>query len=149
VQKEAGSDALRDLGERPPRGPHWDNYKIVVVDAAELVALELGLDPIREKRGKCSMEAAESRMRRQAADGDGVVWCGVVVEDEVTPQSRGSDCMREIRREALASLNEKDDDSYRADASKAKLDLIITGGASKKGCMANNVLKKYTYVRPP
>jgi len=47
------------------------------------------------------------------------------------------------RREALASLNEKDDDSYRADASKAKLDLIITGGASKKGFMANNVLKKY------
>ena len=95
MQKEAGSDALRDLGERPPRGPHWDNYKIVVVDAAELVALELGLDPIREKRGKCSMEAAESRMRRQAAQDDGD---GVVVKDEVTPQSRGSDCMREIRR---------------------------------------------------
>ena len=37
--------------------------------------------------------------------------------------------------------------SYRADASKAKLNLIITGGASKKGCMANIVLKKYTYSR--
>ena len=82
VQKEKLVRMLRDLGERPPRGSALDDYKIDV-DVAELVALELGLDPIREKRGKCSMEAAESRMRRQAAqeDGDGV---GVVaVEDEL------------------------------------------------------------------
>jgi translation initiation factor IF-2 len=46
------------------------------------------------------------------------------------------------RRQAhLASSNQIT--SYRADASKAKMDVIVTGGASKKGYMANNVLKKF------
>ncbi len=46
------------------------------------------------------------------------------------------------RREALASAKE-DKECFRADDSKAKLDVIITGGASKKGFMANNVLRKF------
>ena len=75
VQKEKLIRTLRELGESPPRkgGVEQDGF-IVDVDMAELVSLELGLEPIREKRGKCSMEAAESRMRRQAQsqlDGDG------------------------------------------------------------------------------
>jgi len=77
VQKEKLIRTLRELGEAPPRkgGLEQDGF-IVDVDMAELVSLELGLEPMREKRGKCSMEAAESRMRRQAQseldnDGDG------------------------------------------------------------------------------
>lgn len=46
------------------------------------------------------------------------------------------------KREALLSTTEKST-SYRADDSKAKLDVIVTGGASKKGFMANNVLRKF------
>lgn len=46
------------------------------------------------------------------------------------------------RREALASAK-GNDESFRADASNTKLDVIITGGASKKGFMANNVLRKF------
>ena len=45
------------------------------------------------------------------------------------------------RREALASA--KDKESFRAEESKAKLDVIVTGGASKKGFMANNVLRRF------
>jgi hypothetical protein len=61
---------LKDLEDNLPRGAKLDEFK-VDTDMAELVALELGLDPKRENRGKCSMEAAESRMRRQAQeDGD-------------------------------------------------------------------------------
>ena len=63
---------LRILGERPPRrGTKLDEYKIET-DMAELVALELGLDPKRGTRGKCSTEAAETRMRRQAQEGSDI-----------------------------------------------------------------------------
>lgn len=67
VQKDKLIQILRDLGESPPRGVELDTFKIDV-DMAELVALELGLDPKREKRDKCSMEAAELRMKRQAQE---------------------------------------------------------------------------------
>ncbi len=44
------------------------------------------------------------------------------------------------RREArTSSANE----SYRAEVSNAQLDVVVTGGASKKQFMANNILKKY------
>jgi len=33
--------------------------------------------------------------------------------------------------------------SFRADDSNTQLDVVITGGASKKGFMANNVLRRY------
>lgn len=70
-QKAELARVLRDLGESLPRGgTELDEYKIDT-DMAELVALELGLDPKRETRNKCSMEAAETRMRRQAQDGVG------------------------------------------------------------------------------
>jgi len=46
------------------------------------------------------------------------------------------------KREAILFTNDTSN-SYRADDSKAKLDVIVTGGASKKGFMANNVLKRF------
>jgi translation initiation factor IF-2 len=46
------------------------------------------------------------------------------------------------RREALAAANDSGN-NYRIDDSNTKLDVQISGGASKKGFMANNVLKKY------
>lgn len=46
------------------------------------------------------------------------------------------------RREAFGSTSEMSS-SYRVDDSNAKLDIQISGGASKKGFMANNILKKY------
>lgn len=55
---------LHDIGERPPRDQSADDYKIDV-DVAELIALELGLDPQRQKRTKCYAEDAEKRMLRQ------------------------------------------------------------------------------------
>ena len=74
IQKEKLIQALRELGESPPRkgGLDQDGFK-VDVDMAELVAMELGLEPTREKRDRCSMEAAESRMRRQSQEEDGLV----------------------------------------------------------------------------
>jgi small GTP-binding protein len=70
IQKEKLVRVLRELGESPPRkgGVDQDAFK-VDVDMAELVAMELGLEPTREKRDRCSMEAAESRMRRQSQEG--------------------------------------------------------------------------------
>lgn len=69
VQKDKIVTILRDLGESLPHGSEQDSHKIDT-DMAELIALELGLDPIREKRDKCSMEAAEMRMKRQAQEDD-------------------------------------------------------------------------------
>ena len=65
--KEKILEILNVIGERPPRNESLDDYK-VDIDIAELVALELGFDPEREKRSKCSAEDAEKRMLRQGAD---------------------------------------------------------------------------------
>lgn len=65
--KEKILKVLNDIGERPSRNAVIDDYQ-VDVDIAELVALELGFDPEREKRSKCSAEDAEKRMLRQGAD---------------------------------------------------------------------------------
>mmetsp|Transcript_8428 Transcript_8428/g.12620 ORF Transcript_8428/g.12620 Transcript_8428/m.12620 type:complete len:1040 (-) Transcript_8428:165-3284(-) len=68
VQMKKIGFILKDLGESPQQGEDLDNFKIDL-DLAELVALELGLDPKREKRETCSMEAAEGRMRRESYEG--------------------------------------------------------------------------------
>jgi hypothetical protein len=65
--KEKILEVLNDIGERPSRNQAEEDYK-VEVDIAELVALELGFDPEREKRRKCSAEDAEKRMLRQGSD---------------------------------------------------------------------------------
>ena len=65
--KEKILEVLNDIGERPSHNEAEDDYK-VEVDIAELVALELGFDPEREKRRKCSAEDAEKRMLRQGSD---------------------------------------------------------------------------------
>lgn len=68
VQMQKIGSILKDLGESPQEGEYLDDFKIDL-DLAEIVALELGLDPKREKRGTCSMEAAEGRMRRDSNEG--------------------------------------------------------------------------------
>lgn len=72
VSKEKIVKVLRKLGERPPREIKYDEYK-VDTDLAELIALDLGLDAERQTLEKCSMEAAESRMRRQAQEGGATI----------------------------------------------------------------------------
>lgn len=80
VQKDKLIQLLRDLGESPKADD--DSYK-VDPEVCELVAMELGLEPIRQKRGKCSMEAAESRMRRQAGESEDGASSEMTYEDEL------------------------------------------------------------------